>query len=84
MMLPTVSCPANFPPYSITHGSVTPCLASLRIVRTIAMYGPRLLWYSGVSGLVGSQGRSQSALRTRVARQAAASLVSSGRRRPAS
>src|SRR5215469_7569200 len=80
MMFPTVSCPATLPPYVITHGSVTPCLASLRIVLTIIRYGPRLDWYSGVSGLVGSHGRSHSALRTRVARQAAASLVISGRR----
>src|SRR5215472_18615891 len=79
MILPTFSCPANLPPYVITHGSVTPCLASFRIVRTIIRYGPRLDWYNGVSGLVGSHGRSQSALRRRVSRQADASLVTSGR-----
>ncbi len=78
-MLPTVSCPANCPSTSTTHGSVTPRLASLRIVLTIAMYGPRLVWYSGVSGLVGSHGRSQSALRTRASRHGFASLAASGR-----
>src|SRR6266571_5135205 len=70
-MLPTVSWPANRPSYKTTHGSVTPRRASLRIVLTIAMYGPRLVWYSGVSGLVGSHGRSQSALRTSVSRRQA-------------
>ena len=38
------------------------------MVRAIETYGPRLVRYSGVSGLVGSQGRSQSALRTRDSR----------------
>ena len=79
MMLPTVSCPANSPSTSTTHGSVTPRLASLRIVLTIVMYGPRLVWYSGVSGLVGSHGRSHSALRTRASRHGFASLAASGR-----
>src|SRR5215467_3430553 len=79
MMLPTVSCPAHWPSTSTTHGSVTPRLASLRIVLTIAMYGPRLVWYSGVSGLVGSHGRSHSALRTRASRHGLASRAASGR-----
>ena len=35
--------------------------------------------YSGVSGLVGSQGRSQSALRTRASRQTLASRTRTGR-----
>src|SRR5215472_3972609 len=78
-MLPTVSWPANRPSKRITHGSVTPRRASLRIVLTIAMYGPRLVWYNGVSGLVGSQGRSHSALRTRASRHDRASLAPSGR-----
>src|SRR5215467_16105650 len=80
MMLPTVSCPANWPSTSTTHGSVTPWRASLRIVLTIVMYGPRLVWYSGVSGLVGSHGRSHSALRTLASRHGRASLAASGRR----
>src|SRR5215467_11928484 len=80
MMLPTVSCPANWPSTSTTHGSVTPRLASLRIVLTIAMYGPRLVRYSGVSGLVGSHGRSHAALRTRASRHVGASLTLIGRR----
>src|SRR6266700_6456500 len=79
-MLPTVSWPANRPSYRTTHGRVTPRRASLRIVLTIAMYGPRLVWYSGVSGLVGSHGRSQAALRTRVSRQMRASVTLTGRR----
>ena len=79
MMLPTVSWPANRPSYSTTHGSVMPRRASRRIVLTIAMYGPRLVWYSGVSGLVGSHGRSQSALRTLASRHGRASLAASGR-----
>src|SRR5262245_35893775 len=78
-MLPTVSCPANWPSTSTTHGSVIPCRASLRIVLTIVMYGPRLVWYSGVSGLVGSHGRSHSALRTLASRHGRASLAVSGR-----
>src|SRR5215831_14447900 len=43
-------------------------------------YGPRLDRYSGVSGLVGSQARSQAALRTRVSRHVAASFTRTGRR----
>ena len=49
------------------------------MARTIAMYGPRLDRYSGVSGLVGSQGRSHGALRTRISRQVRASLTRTGR-----
>ena len=43
------------------------------------MYGPRLDRYSGVSGLVGSQGRSHGAFRTRISRQVRASLTRTGR-----
>src|SRR5580704_9440434 len=50
------------------------------MVRAIATYGPRLDRYSGVSGLVGSHGRSQDALRTLASRQMAASLTFIGRR----
>ena len=39
---PTVSCPTNSPPYVTTHRTAWPCLASRRMARTIAMYGPRL------------------------------------------
>ena len=63
-----------------TQGTVRPCRASRRIVRAIETYGPRLDRYSGVSGLVGSQARSQAALRTRVSRQIAASFTRTGRR----
>jgi hypothetical protein len=49
------------------------------MVRAMATYGPTLERYSGVSGLVGSQGRSQSALRTRESRHAPASLTRTGR-----
>src|SRR5215469_10024105 len=49
------------------------------MVRAMATYGPTLERYSGVSGLVGSQGRSQSALRTRESRHALASLTRTGR-----
>ena len=50
------------------------------MVRAMATYGPRLDRYSGVSGLVGSQGRSQSALRTRSRATPRASLTLTGRR----
>src|SRR5215469_5942581 len=50
------------------------------MVLAMAKYGPRLVRYSGVSGLVGSHGRSQDALRTRASRQMAASLTLIGRR----
>src|SRR5215472_9503849 len=79
-MLPTVSCPTKRPPKVTTQGTVRPCRASRRIVRAIETYGLRLDRYSGVSGLVGSQARSHPALRTRVSRQAAASLTRTGRR----
>src|SRR5690348_5685896 len=49
------------------------------MVRAIATYGPMLDRYNGVSGLVGSQGRSQSALRTRDSRHTCASLTLTGR-----
>src|ERR1022692_3979009 len=68
-MLPTVSCPANRPPEVTPHGSARPCRASRRMVRAIDTYGLMVDRYSGVSGLVGSQGRSHSALRTRESRQ---------------
>ena len=79
-MLPTVSCPANSLPNVTTQGMACPRRASRRIARTIDTYGLRLDRYSGVSGLVGSQGRSQGALRTRISRQARASLTRTGRR----
>ena len=63
---PTVSCPTNSPPNVTTHGIACPCRASRRIARTIATYGPRLDRYSGVSGLVGSHGRSHGAFLTRI------------------
>ena len=44
-----------------------------------AQYGPMLDRYNGVSGLVGSQGRNQSALRTRDSRHTCASLTLTGR-----
>src|SRR5215469_4793738 len=50
------------------------------MVLAMATYGPRLDRYSGVSGLVGSHGRSQSAFRTRISRQVAASFTLMGRR----
>ena len=50
-----------------------------RIARTIAMYGPRLDRYSGVSGLVGSHGRSHGAFLTRISRHGRASLSRTGR-----
>src|SRR5215472_19175844 len=50
------------------------------MVLPIATYGPRLDRYRGVSGLVGSHLRSQSALRTRISRQVAASFTLIGRR----
>src|SRR6201995_523417 len=50
------------------------------MARTIAMYGPRLDRYSGVSGLVGSHGRSQGAFLTRISRHMRASLTRTGRR----
>jgi len=49
------------------------------MVRAMATYGPTLERYSGVSGFVGSQGRNQSALRTRESRHARASLTRTGR-----
>src|ERR1022692_4018448 len=79
-MLPTVSCPANRPPEVTTHGSARPCRASPRMVRAIDTYGLMVDRYSGVSGLVGSQGRSHSALRTRESRQMPASRTRTGRR----
>src|SRR5215472_13560617 len=50
------------------------------MVRAIETYGPRPDRYSGVSGLVGSQGRSQAAFRTRMSRQARASRARTGRK----
>src|ERR1019366_3690724 len=50
------------------------------MVRAIDTYGLMADRYSGVSGLVGSQGRSHSALRTRESRQAPASRTRTGRR----
>src|SRR5215472_2345471 len=49
------------------------------MVRAMATYGPMLDRYNGVSGLVGSQGRSQSALRTRDSRHTRTSLTLTGR-----
>src|ERR1700719_2252205 len=49
------------------------------MVRAMATYGPMLDRYNGVSGLVGSQGRSQSAFRTRDSRHTRASLTLTGR-----
>src|SRR6516162_6828455 len=49
------------------------------MVRAMATYGLMLDRYNGVSGLVGSQGRSQSALRTRDSRHTRASLTLTGR-----
>src|ERR1700760_1185898 len=50
------------------------------MARTIDTYGLRLDRYSGVSGLVGSHGRSQGAFRTRISRQIRASRTRTGRR----
>ena len=69
-MLPTVSCPANSSPKVTTQGRACPSRASRRIARTMDTYGLRLERYSGVSGFVGSHGRSQRAFRTRISRQA--------------
>ena len=43
------------------------------------MYGPRLDLKSGVSGLVGSHGRSHDAFLTRISRHIRASLTRTGR-----
>src|SRR3954468_2684674 len=50
------------------------------MVCTMLTYGPRPPRNSGVSGLVGSHGRSQSALRTRMSRHVAASRIRNGRK----
>ena len=76
---PIVNCPTNSPPNVTTHGIACPCRASRRIALTIAMYGPRLDRYSGVSGLVGSHGRSHGAFLTRISRHMRASPTRTGR-----